>query len=340
MDRESAKLKWIVWIFFVLLPLVVQFKMLETDTYQESREKIFNWQHASLSQSSESMPASPLADEEVSFKQKKNRPTHINGLLPAMQLSQEDKNHISSVYNRRISFLYGPITGSETDSDHIELHFFQAMQLDFFVADLDFESMQLAYDRFLGPISAVSTDYGNMNVLNPQAVPIELQFRKTVWAERTMLQYNQPSIEEKGYIVSGEDLRFLRYDAIINKVADRHSVDPALIKAIITVESYFNHKAESHRGAKGLMQLMPRTAEDLGVTDILDPEQNIDAGARYYKWLLKRVKGKRDLALAAYNAGIKRVMDYRGIPPFAETRAYVIKVQQYYKKYKEKPKRS
>ena len=340
MDRESAKLKWIVWILFVLLPLVVQFKMLETETYQESRQKLFNWQHASLSQSSESKPANPLADEEVASGLQKDRPTHIDALPPAVELSQADKSLISSVYNRQISFLYGSINGSETDADHIEAHFFQAMQLDFSVADLDFESMQLAYDRFLGPISAVSADYGNMSALNPQAMPIELQFRKCFWAERTILQYNQPSIEEKGYIVSGQDLRFLRYDTIINKVADRHSVDPALIKAIITVESYFNHKAESHKGAKGLMQLMPRTAEELGVTDILDPEQNIDAGARYYKWLLKRVKGKRDLALAAYNAGIKRVMDYRGIPPFAETRAYVIKVQQYYKKYKEKPKRS
>ena len=88
------------------------------------------------------------------------------------------------------------------------------------------------------------------------------------------------------------------------------------------------------------MQLMPETAQELGVTDILDPEQNIDAGARYYKWLLEKMKGNRDLALAAYNAGIQRVMNYGGIPPFSETRTYVNKVHQYYQKYKVNPDQS
>ena len=325
MDGKTVLLKWILWIVFVVIPLVAQFGMLDADTYQESRGKLYNWQHSSLSPVPEDKQLKATGNNEIALWLQGELDLDFDDLLPAFQLSKIEREHISSVYSKNISFLYYPGSESDVGSTAADDLFQRIMQMDVSSNDFDSESMALTFGEILPKL---------------HTVPTELQFRKAVWAESLMSQYTQPSIEEKGYIARGQDLKTLRYDTIINKVADRHNVDPALIKAIITVESYFNDKAESHKGAKGLMQLMPRTAKELGVTDILDPEQNIDAGARYYKWLLERLKGKHDLALAAYNAGIKRVMDYRGIPPFAETRAYVIKVQRYYKKYKQQPNRS
>ena len=121
---------------------------------------------------------------------------------------------------------------------------------------------------------------------------------------------------------------------IIREVADRHEVDPALVKAIIMAESSYNPKAISKRGAKGLMQLMPLTAESLGVKDIFDPEHNINAGVGYFKKLLNQFGGDVKLALAAYNAGSKKVRQYKGIPPFESTQTYIKKVFEYYELYK------
>ena len=111
-------------------------------------------------------------------------------------------------------------------------------------------------------------------------------------------------------------------------------VDPDLIKAIIMAESSFDPKAVSNRGALGLMQLMPQTAESLGVADAFDPGKNIDAGARYLRQLLNHFSGNVELALAAYNAGIQNVLDHNGIPPYRATRIYVEKVLTYYEHYK------
>jgi soluble lytic murein transglycosylase-like protein len=214
------------------------------------------------------------------------------------------------------------------------------IEMDKLIGALDPMSMPEAFNDTLPPIPAVLPPIESIKGPMLNAVPIELQFRKYIWTENPLLQFNQPSTVAKENITSTEELKSLQYDRIIHEVSDRYQIDPALIKAMIRVESRYNHRAQSHRGAQGLMQLMPRTAAELGVTDILDPEQNIDAGARYYKWLLKRVKGQRDLALAAYNAGIKRVLQYRGIPPFSETRAYVLKVMRYYDKYKDSSEQS
>jgi soluble lytic murein transglycosylase-like protein len=126
------------------------------------------------------------------------------------------------------------------------------------------------------------------------------------------------------------------YHAIIVQAATRHQVDPALVKAIIMAESGYNPRAISKSGAKGLMQLMPRTAEAMGIEDIFDPEHNINAGVKYFKKLLNQFEGNLKLALAAYNAGSRKVREYQGIPPFKATRYYVDKVIQYYHKYKER----
>lgn len=125
-----------------------------------------------------------------------------------------------------------------------------------------------------------------------------------------------------------------RYQPIIRAAAQRHRVDPAIVQAIIMAESGFNPRAVSKRGARGLMQLMPATAKSLGVRDLFNPEHNINAGVRYYRQLLNQFKGDVRLALAAYNAGSRKVRQYKGIPPFETTRRYVRKVLQYYRHYR------
>lgn len=124
------------------------------------------------------------------------------------------------------------------------------------------------------------------------------------------------------------------YRPIIMRIAHRHEVDPAMVKAIIMAESSFDPKAISSRGAVGLMQLMPDTAKSLGVIDVFDPEKNINAGVLYFKRLLKEFRGDVKLALAAYNAGSRKVKEYQGIPPFKTTQTYIKKVFEYYRYYK------
>lgn len=122
---------------------------------------------------------------------------------------------------------------------------------------------------------------------------------------------------------------------IILQASNRYQVDSALIKAIILAESNYNPKAISKKGAKGLMQLMPKTAEALGVADSFNPEHNINAGVRYFKKLLNQFNGDVELALAAYNAGSREVRKYQGVPPFKATQYYIKKVFKYRQYYKE-----
>jgi len=124
------------------------------------------------------------------------------------------------------------------------------------------------------------------------------------------------------------------FHPIILEEADRHEIDPALVKAIIMAESGYNPNAISEKGAKGLMQLMPSTAQALGVEDVFNPQQNISGGVRYFKKLVNRFDGDIKLALAAYNAGSKKVRHYQGIPPYKSTHYYIEKVFKYYKLYK------
>jgi len=124
------------------------------------------------------------------------------------------------------------------------------------------------------------------------------------------------------------------FQPIVLKAANLHKVDPAMVMAIIMAESSYNPKAISKKGAKGLMQLMPTTARSLGVKDIFNPEHNINAGVRYFKKLLNQFDGDVELALAAYNAGSRKVREHRGIPPFGATKYYIKKVIKYYRHYK------
>jgi soluble lytic murein transglycosylase-like protein len=120
--------------------------------------------------------------------------------------------------------------------------------------------------------------------------------------------------------------------ALATEAANRHGIDPELVLAVVSVESAFRPEAVSPKGAQGLMQLMPRTAASLGVEDAFDPEQNLDGGTRHLGGLLALYGGDVERALAAYNAGEGAVARHGGIPPFRETREYVRKVLERYRK--------
>jgi hypothetical protein len=121
-----------------------------------------------------------------------------------------------------------------------------------------------------------------------------------------------------------------RLERIVHDAAERHNLDPALVNAVISTESGWNTQAVSGKGAMGLMQLVPGTAERFGVENPFDPAQNVDGGTAYLKTLLDRYNGDLTLSLAAYNAGEHAVDRSGGVPPFWETRQYVRKVKNAY----------
>jgi soluble lytic murein transglycosylase-like protein len=115
-------------------------------------------------------------------------------------------------------------------------------------------------------------------------------------------------------------------DEVVNAASGRYRLDPDLVNSVIKAESGFNVRAVSPKGAQGLMQLMPKTASALGVPNAFDPQANVDGGARYLRELLERYNFDLVKALAAYNAGTRRVEQYGGVPPYYETRAYVRRI--------------
>ena len=122
-----------------------------------------------------------------------------------------------------------------------------------------------------------------------------------------------------------------KLEPLVATFAARRGLDPKLVHAVIRAESGYNPRAVSSKGAIGLMQLMPATARELDVEDPFDPAQNIAAGTRYLKRMLDRFQGSLELALAGYNAGPEAVRRFGGVPPFAETRAYVERVLRDYR---------
>lgn len=120
------------------------------------------------------------------------------------------------------------------------------------------------------------------------------------------------------------------FDIMIESIADKYGIERGLVKAIMHTESSFNPYAKSPVGAQGLMQLMPATARRFKVANSYDPQQNIEGGVKYLKWLMKRFDGNVSLVLAAYNAGEGNVDKYNGIPPFKETQNYVKRVLERY----------
>ena len=123
------------------------------------------------------------------------------------------------------------------------------------------------------------------------------------------------------------------YDHIISACAAKYGVNPSLIKAVIHAESGYNPNAVSRKGASGLMQLMPGTARSLKVNNCFDPQDTVEGGVKYLRFLLDTFRGDVSLAVAAYNAGLNKVAKYGGIPPYNETRTYVNRVLSYMQSY-------
>ncbi len=171
-----------------------------------------------------------------------------------------------------------------------------------------------------------------------EIIQLPVEIPKDIAAPVLPLQLEKKtvSVRDDTYEICFGKKKECQFHPIIMRAANRYQVDPYLVKAIIMAESSYNPKAVSKAGAVGLMQLMPGTAKELGVKDGFNPEQNIDAGVRYFKKLLNRFNGDIELALAAYNAGFRKVRMYRGIPPFKATQLYIKKVCEYYQDYKNK----
>lgn len=141
-----------------------------------------------------------------------------------------------------------------------------------------------------------------------------------------------------GTLVSSRKIQYAvtdpgSYDRLIQRMARTHQVEPALVKAVMHIESAFNPHAVSDKGAQGLMQVMPETGQRYGADDLFDPVQNVRAGVMYLKDLQKLFKNNTKLVLAAYNAGENAVLRYRGVPPYDETRDYVAKVAKMHRLY-------
>jgi soluble lytic murein transglycosylase-like protein len=118
----------------------------------------------------------------------------------------------------------------------------------------------------------------------------------------------------------------LTLNQVVSGAGERHQIDPDFINSVIRAESGFNNRAVSKKGAQGLMQLMPQTASQLGVANSFDPNANVEGGTKYLRELLEKYNFDVNKALAAYNAGPKRVDQYRGVPPYYETQAYIARI--------------
>jgi soluble lytic murein transglycosylase-like protein len=131
-----------------------------------------------------------------------------------------------------------------------------------------------------------------------------------------------------------DPLRYTRFDEYIHQASALYQIPEPLVRAVIKVESDYDPRAVSYAGARGLMQLMPETAARMQVKDINDPRENIFGGVRYLRVLANMFNGDLELSVAGYNAGEGAVVQYGGIPPYAQTRDYVVKVTKFYRRYR------
>lgn len=179
-----------------------------------------------------------------------------------------------------------------------------------------------------GQIAKVTDHGGRRLFVNADPPPLTMKLGALGSTHKTIYLPAEPSLTGQSRPAMSIDRD--GSEKLVREAAERHRMDPALVRAVIATESNWNAGAVSRRGAVGLMQLIPTTAAQYGVNDLFSPQQNVDAGVRYLKRLLERYNGNLDLALAAYNAGEGAVDRAHGIPAFRETRNYVQKVQQAY----------
>lgn len=165
-------------------------------------------------------------------------------------------------------------------------------------------------------------------IVDDEVVPVEVvaEVKKAVEHEGIFPKRSWRYDETRGPIFKS------KFDTLIVEAAKKFDVDAALVSAVIKAESDFNPREVSHKGARGLMQLMPGTALRYGVTDSNDPAANVYGGVRYLRWLLQTFEGNADLAVAAYNAGEGNVWKYNGVPPFRETITYINRIAKHIRK--------
>jgi hypothetical protein len=161
-------------------------------------------------------------------------------------------------------------------------------------------------------------------------VPSEKKFQKVMKEDTRTKSKTKKASSTNPVLKHPEPVSKQDYSVLIKSVSERYQIDPALVRAIIRAESNFRVDAISKKGARGLMQLMPQTANELNVKNCFDPEENIDGGVRYLRYLLDIFDGNLSLSLAAYNAGPELVQRLGGIPPIKETRDYVRRVLRLY----------
>lgn len=192
----------------------------------------------------------------------------------------------------------------------------------------DLTRMQVVLDRINEIVRRSNPRMERPGQPSPIPIPIPNRFVELLENESERSEASGRT----GRVGTGTSMDDLR--RIVSRVAEEYNIDEELIRALIQIESSWRHDAVSSRGAMGLMQLMPRTAEMLGVEDAFDPEQNIRGGVRYLARLTDKYNGDIELALAAYNAGASRVTAAGG-PPFPETARFVRNVMALYHRYRE-----
>ncbi len=182
-------------------------------------------------------------------------------------------------------------------------------------------------------ISAIESQFQEMMNFGMDDVQLDSDFQKIL--DNTYEQQYGTSSKAGVPSSSSSNVSHGDIDKLIDKYATQNNLDPDFVKAVVKQESGFNPNAKSHCGAMGLMQLMPSTAQGLGVKNAFDAEQNIYGGTKYLKGLMDRFGNNKELALAAYNAGPNAVKKYNGVPPYKETQNYVKNVMASYGRFKD-----